>query len=78
MLGLGPQCYIPKFMDIGPLVPENKILRGFTIYGRGAHLGYLTNIIFFFIFLYLKAYIQNVAKNCQMVSEKSKFFNFDM
>ena len=28
MMGLGPQCYIPKFMEIGPLVPE-KIFKGF-------------------------------------------------
>ena len=45
MMGLGPQCYIAKFMEIGQLVPENKILRDFTIYGRGGHLGYVTNII---------------------------------
>ena len=38
----------------------------FTIYGRGGHLSYVTNIIFIkfhFISLFLKAYIQNVNKN---------------
>ena len=32
------QClkrYIPDFMEIGPLVPENKV---FDIYGCGGHL----------------------------------------
>ena len=29
---------------IGQLVPE-KILKGFTIYGRGCHLGHVTNIM---------------------------------
>ena len=45
MMSPGPKCYIPKFMEIGPLVPEKKMLKGFTIYGGGGHLGHLTNII---------------------------------
>ena len=28
-----------KFREIGPTVPEKKIFKGFTIYGRGGHLG---------------------------------------
>ena len=35
-------CYIPNFVEIGSLVPERKILRGFTIYGLGSHLGHVT------------------------------------
>ena len=43
----GPLCYlyIPKFMEIGPLVPEKKIFKAFTINGCGSHLGQVTNII---------------------------------
>ena len=32
-------------MEIGPLVPEKKIIRLFTIYGRDSHLGHMTNIM---------------------------------
>ena len=43
MMGLSPRCYIPSFVEIGLLVPETKILKGFfTIYGRGSHLGHVT------------------------------------
>ena len=46
MMGPSYKCYIPSFVEIGPLVLENKILKGFlTIYGRGGHLGHVTNII---------------------------------
>ena len=32
-----------KFRGIGPPVPEKKIFKGFfTIYGRGGHLGHVT------------------------------------
>ena len=43
MMGWSPYCYIPRFMEISPLVPEKKILKGFTIYGRGGHLGHVTS-----------------------------------
>ena len=29
MMGRGPQCYIPSFVEIGRPVPEKKILKGF-------------------------------------------------
>ena len=29
MIGWSPQCYIPSFVKIGPLVLEKKILKGF-------------------------------------------------
>ena len=32
-------------MEIGLPVPEKKIFRVFTIYGRGGHLGYVTSIM---------------------------------
>ena len=36
---------MPSFVEIGPPVPEKKILRAFTIYGRGGHLGHVTSIM---------------------------------
>ena len=45
-MGLGPGCYIPSYVEIGPLVPEKKIFEGFfTIYGRGGHLDHVTSIM---------------------------------
>ena len=44
MMGLSPRCYIPSFMKIGLPVLE-KILRVFTIYGHGGHLGHVTSIM---------------------------------
>ena len=39
------QCYIPSFMKIGQPVLEKKIFEGFfTIYGRGGHLGHVTQM----------------------------------
>ena len=31
-----------KFHDIGPLVRKKKILKGFTLYWHGGHLGHVT------------------------------------
>ena len=47
-------CYIPSFMENGPLVLEEKISEVvfFTIYGRGGHLGHVTNIIHVFIYFH--------------------------
>ena len=46
-----PQCYIPSFVEISPLVLEKIFLNIFTIYGRGGHLGNLTsNILITFSF----------------------------
>ena len=45
MMGWSPRCYIPSFVEIGSQVPEKKILKGFTINGRGGHLGQLTSIM---------------------------------
>ena len=46
MMGMSPQCYIPSFVKIGPPVLEKKIFEGFTIYGRGGHLGHVTRIMY--------------------------------
>ena len=45
MMGWSQQYYIPSFVEIGPPVLEKKILKGFTIYGHGGHLGHVTSIL---------------------------------
>ena len=43
MMSWSPRCYIPSFVEIGPLVQEKKIFElFFTLYGRGSHLGHVT------------------------------------
>ena len=38
--------YIPSFVEIGPPVPEMKILKGFYhIWGGSGHLGHVTSIM---------------------------------
>ena len=71
--GPGSLCYIPKIMEIGPLVPK-KILRllPYTCTARKPS-GHVTLYKYVFISLYLKAYIQNLVKKSQAVSEKNKF-----
>ena len=61
-----------KIMQIGPLVPETKIYKVFTIYGHGGHLFHVTNIIKknIFISFSLKVYIHILVKNCPVVPEK--------
>ena len=45
MMGPYSRCYITNFIAIGPLALEKKIFEGFfTIYGRGGHLGHVTQI----------------------------------
>ena len=57
-------------MEIGPPVLVKKIFEAFfTIYGRSSELGYVTSIMLMdFHSLYLKAYMQNLYKNGQVVS----------
>ena len=43
-MGWSPQCYIPSFVEIGPPVPEKDFWSVFTIYGRGGHLGHVTQL----------------------------------
>ena len=50
---------------------EEDFLRVFTIYWHGGHLGHVTMIMLtIFIYLYLKAFIQNLVQNGPVVSEK--------
>ena len=48
MIGWGSVCYIPSFVEVGPLVPGKKILRVFTVYRRDSHLCHVTSTIFIF------------------------------
>ena len=75
MMGRSPRCYIPSFVQIGPLVLEKKIFVGFfTLYGHGGHLGHLPASSHpIFISLYLKAFIQTLVQNGPVVSEKIRF-----
>ena len=75
MMGLSPQCYIPRFVEIGPLVPEKKIFEGFLPY-----MGVVAILVMWpatchqiFISLYLKAFIQNLVQLDTVVSEKIQF-----
>ena len=40
---------MPSSIEIGLLVPEEKIFEGFVIYGHGGHLGHMTSIIYNYI-----------------------------
>ena len=61
-------------MEIGPLVLDKKILKVFTIYGCGSHLGHVTSImLIIFCFLVPKSLHTNLFKNGPVNSEKSKF-----
>ena len=58
----GPVCYIPKFMEIGPLVPRDKMFKAFQNIWAWKSFGHVTNI---FISSYLKVYIQNLSKKAE-------------
>ena len=74
MIGWSPQCYIPSFVEIGLPVPEKKILRVFTIYGHGSHLGHVTSIVSTdFHFLVAESFHENLVQIGKVVSEKILF-----
>ena len=62
MMGLSPRCYIPSFVEIGPSVLEKKIFIGFFIYGRGGHLGHVTQIPQFWRGRCLKMFENDVGR----------------
>ena len=69
----GPLCYIPKFMEISLLVPKKKILKSFSPYmEKEANWSYDQH----YISLYLKVYIQNLARKVKWILRKTNF-NFD-
>ena len=59
IMGHGLVCYIPKFMEIEPLVPRDKMFKAFQNIWSWKPSGHVTNI---FISSYHKVYIQ---KFCQ-------------
>ena len=64
----GPVCYIPKLMEIEPLVPKDKMFKSFQNIWAWKPSGHVTNI---FISAYLKVCIQNFVKEGQVVSSLS-------
>ena len=62
-MGHGPVCYIPKFMEIQPLVPRNKMFKAFQNIWAWEPSGHVTNI---FISSYLKVYIQILSKKAKL------------
>ena len=44
MTGPCPRCYIPSFVEIDSLVPEEIFCMFFTTYGCGGHLGHDTQV----------------------------------
>ena len=62
IMGHGPVCYIPKFMEIESLVPRDKVFKAFQNIWAWKPSGYVTNIP---ISSYLKVYIQNFVKKAK-------------
>ena len=75
MTGWSPRCYIPSFVEIGPLVPEKKFFEGILPYmGVAAILVMLpASCHQIFISLYLKAFIKNLVQIGTVASEKICF-----
>ena len=65
VMGHGPVCYIPKFMEIESLVPRGKVFKAFHNIWAWKPSGQVTNIL---ISSYLKVYIQNFVKKGQVIS----------
>ena len=69
-----PQCYIPSFVEIGLLVLDKKILKGFTIYGPGGQLGHVTSIMSSDFHLLLhESYHKKLVQVGTVVSKKIRF-----
>ena len=62
IIGHGPVCYIPKFMEIESLVPRDKVFKAFQNIWAWKPSGHVTNIL---ISSYLKVYIQNFVKKAK-------------
>ena len=61
-MGHGPVCYIPKSMEIEPLVPRDKMFKAFQNILAWRPSGHVTKV---FIFSYLKVYIQIFVKKAK-------------
>ena len=68
MMGWSPRCYIPSFVEVGPMVPEKKIFDVFfSIYGHGGHLGHVTQMWQTnFLFPYTRKLHKKLSFNWQM------------
>ena len=76
MMGLSPQCYIPSFVEIRPLVPEKKIFEGF-LYGHGGHLGHVTSIMSSDLhFLIPESFHKKFGSDRQSLFLRKSSFNF--
>ena len=75
MMGLSPRCYIPSFVEIGPPVPEKKILKGFLPYVGMAAILVMepASCHQIFISLYLKTFIKKLVQIGKVVYEKILF-----
>ena len=75
MMGASPRCYIPRFVEIGPPVPEKKIFKGFLPYMGMAAIMVIrpASCHQIFISLYLKAFIQSLVQINTVFSEKIRF-----
>ena len=75
MMSWSPQCYIPSFVEIGPVVPEKKRIKGCLPYmGMAAILVmWPASCHQIFISLYLKAFIRKLVQINKVVSEKIWF-----
>ena len=75
MMGWNPQCYIPGFVEIGLPVQQKRFLKRF--YHIWSWWPFWTcdqhHVIRFLIFLYMKAFIQNLVQIGTVVSEKIQF-----
>ena len=75
MIGRKPRCYVPSFVEIGPPVLEKKIFEGVLPYMVMAAILVILSASShqILIFLYLKAFIQNLFQIGKVVSEKIRF-----
>ena len=76
MMGWSPLCYIQSFVEIGSPVPEKKIFEQFLPDMGMVAILVMCPVSFhqIFIFMYLKAFIQNLVQICTVVSKKIQFY----
>ena len=76
MMGWSPRCYIQSFVEIGSPVPEKKIFEKFLPYMGMVAILVMCPVSFhqIFIFMYLKAFIQNLVQIGTVVSKKIQFY----
>ena len=74
MMGLSPQCCIPRFVEIGPAVPEKKIFEGLYHIGAWRQSGHVTSIMSTdFHFLVSESFHKKLVQIGTVVSEKIRF-----